>query len=204
MQEQERSVSELVASIRRRDGLTQEALARLLGVSFSTVNAWESGRSTPQPRHRRRLEELAADREPTTPAEPGRATILCVDDAPLDLELLTSLVRDAAAVLGVEVEVIGESDAMGALIALGRIRPRVAFLDVVMPGLDGLELADRLAEVPELAESTLVLVTARRDAEVERAAAERGLQLLDKPVSIGVVGAALRRAGLTAAQGDPA
>lgn len=190
---QDRPVSEVVAGIRRRDNLTQEALARLLGVSFSTVNAWESGRSEPQARHRRRLEQLAAERD--APA-PDRVTILCVDDAPFDLENLVSLVRDAAEVLGVEVEVVAERDAMGALIALGRVRPKVAFLDVVMPGLDGVELADRLAELPELSASTLVLVTVRQDDGVERAASERGLQLLYKPLTIGMVGAALRRAGL--------
>jgi len=113
------------------------------------------------------------------------------------------LVRDAAEVLGVEVEVVPESDAMRALIALGRVRPTVAFLDVVMPGLNGLELADRLVEVPELAGSTLVLVTARPDEEVERAAAERGLDLLYKPLTVGMVGSALRRAGLSPVMGDP-
>ncbi|MFP4233691.1 MAG: response regulator [Nitriliruptoraceae bacterium] len=192
---QDRPVSEVVARIRRRDNLTQEALARLLGVSFSTVNAWESGRSEPQARHRRRLEQLAAAREAP---DADRASILCVDDSPFDLENLTSLVRDAAEVLGVEVEVVAERDAMGALIALGRVRPKVAFLDVVMPGLDGVELADRLAELPELSDSTLVLVTMRQDEQVELAAAERGLELLYKPLTIGMVGAALRRAGLLA------
>ena len=35
------------ADLRKTLGLTQEAFARLLGVSFSTVNAWERGRSAP-------------------------------------------------------------------------------------------------------------------------------------------------------------
>ena len=35
------------AEVRRTLGATQEAFARLLGVSFSTVNAWERGRSAP-------------------------------------------------------------------------------------------------------------------------------------------------------------
>lgn len=187
----DRPANELVAEIRRREKLTQEGLARVLGVSFSTVNAWETGRSEPQSRHRRRLEQIAVNLEHP---ESGTTTVLCVDDAPLDLEQLTSLVSDAAAVLGIDLTVVGESDAMRALITLGRVRPRVAFIDVVMPGLDGFALADRVAEMPELASSTLVLVTARRDAEVDDAAAKRGLTVLDKPLSIGDVGAVLRRA----------
>ena len=187
------STSELVTRIRTRDNLTQEALARQLGVSFSTVNAWESGRSEPQARHRRNLERLAR----SAPAEvDDTVRILCVDDAPFDLENLASLVRDAAEVLGAEVTVLTEGDAMRALITLGRERPQVAFIDVVMPGLDGLELADRIAEMPELATSTLVLVTAKQDARVESTAAERGLQLLYKPLTIGAVGRALRHAGI--------
>lgn len=190
----DRSAQELVAEIRTREHLTQEGLARLLGVSFSTVNAWESGRSQPQSRHRRRLEQLAAGLD--RPGEEGRPTVLCVDDSPLDLEDATSLVRDAAQVLGVEVSVVGESDAMRALLMLGRLRPQVAFIDVVMPGLDGFALADRIADLPELSRATLVLVTAQRDEQVDRAAEQRGLLVLDKPLSIGEVGTALRRGGV--------
>jgi DNA-binding XRE family transcriptional regulator len=34
---------------RKDRGLTQEALAALLGVSRKTINEWENGRSIPQP-----------------------------------------------------------------------------------------------------------------------------------------------------------
>lgn len=195
MDQHHRSASELVAEIRSREGLTQEGLARFLGVSFSTVNAWESGRSAPQARHRRRLEQLAANDDATGA---GDVVVLCVDDPPFDLENLASLVRDAAEVLGVEVTVVSEGDAMRALIALGRLQPRVAFVAAVMPGFDGFELADRVAQLPELAACTLVLITAQRDAASHESAAQRGLQLLDKPLTIGIVGAALRRADVHA------
>lgn len=36
--------------LRTRLGLSQEALARLLGVSFATVNRWESDAATSEPR----------------------------------------------------------------------------------------------------------------------------------------------------------
>lgn len=36
--------------LRTRLGLSQEALARLLGVSFATVNRWESDSATSEPR----------------------------------------------------------------------------------------------------------------------------------------------------------
>jgi CheY-like chemotaxis protein/DNA-binding transcriptional regulator YiaG len=199
----ERPTRELVAELRDRERLTQEGLARILGVSFSTVNAWEAGRSEPQPRHRRRLEQLSV---PVVAPQPDRdgVCVLCVDDSPVDLELLTSLVRDAGSVLGVELEVVGEVDAMGALIALGRLLPTVAFVDVIMPGLDGFELADRIAAMPDVQIGALALVTASHNDEVARNAEQRGLTVLEKPLSLGAVGAVLRRAGVTAQAAEAA
>lgn len=40
--------SERLAAIRRRLNLSQEQMARLLGVSFASVNRWESGHSSPR------------------------------------------------------------------------------------------------------------------------------------------------------------
>lgn len=49
----------LVRCIREAMGWTQEKLAQEIGVSFSTVNAWERGRRSPQPFLLRKLLELA-------------------------------------------------------------------------------------------------------------------------------------------------
>jgi predicted ATPase/DNA-binding CsgD family transcriptional regulator/DNA-binding XRE family transcriptional regulator len=55
--------------LRTRLGLSQEQLARRLGVSFATVNRWESGRSRPSARASLALAELEAA---TTNGEPSR------------------------------------------------------------------------------------------------------------------------------------
>jgi DNA (cytosine-5)-methyltransferase 1 len=52
-------VSALVRTIRARTGLTQEGLARELGVSFATINGWENGRHRPIPALERKLAEMA-------------------------------------------------------------------------------------------------------------------------------------------------
>lgn len=39
--------SELVKNVRTQLGLSQEELARALGVCFSTINRWENGKTTP-------------------------------------------------------------------------------------------------------------------------------------------------------------
>ena len=43
----DRSFSGMVAVMRRQLALSQEDLARQLGVSYATVNRWENGRNVP-------------------------------------------------------------------------------------------------------------------------------------------------------------
>jgi DNA-binding transcriptional regulator YiaG len=48
-----------VLELRKRLGMTQEQLARELGVTVGTVNRWENGRFRPSPLALRGLERLA-------------------------------------------------------------------------------------------------------------------------------------------------
>ena len=45
--EKEESFADQVKSVRKQLGISQEELARKLGVSFATVNRWENGKSKP-------------------------------------------------------------------------------------------------------------------------------------------------------------
>jgi transcriptional regulator with XRE-family HTH domain len=56
-----RDIPALVREIRRARNLTQEQLAHLLGVTFSTVNGWENGRHRPIPSLVAALERLAIE-----------------------------------------------------------------------------------------------------------------------------------------------
>ncbi len=49
----------LLKALRRARSLTQEQLAREIGVSFSTVNLWENGRRRPQPYLANKIFEVA-------------------------------------------------------------------------------------------------------------------------------------------------
>jgi len=51
-----------VKRVRKKLGLTQEQLARELGVSFTTVNRWEKGKSEPSPLAEKALELLLKSR----------------------------------------------------------------------------------------------------------------------------------------------
>ena len=74
----------LIKQIRDASGLTQEQLARELGVTFGTVNGWENGKHRPSPLAARQIVRTAvgsgvvvgesidsADRSPADPTRTG-------------------------------------------------------------------------------------------------------------------------------------
>jgi two-component system response regulator AlgR len=67
--------------------------------------------------------------------------VLIVDDEPLACARLTALLAECD-----EVEVVGRvGDGEAALLAIGETQPDVLLLDISMPGIDGVALAQRLA-----------------------------------------------------------
>ncbi len=57
-----RNPGRVIRAWRQRTGLTQEELARALGVTFSTVSRWENGHVAPSKLAWRALRQLAAER----------------------------------------------------------------------------------------------------------------------------------------------
>ena len=55
--------AEKLIVIRKHMFLSQEALAKELGVSFATVNRWEKGHSTPSKFHEIRFERFCKENE---------------------------------------------------------------------------------------------------------------------------------------------
>ncbi|HEU5473205.1 MAG TPA: LytTR family DNA-binding domain-containing protein [Actinophytocola sp.] len=84
----------------------------------------------------------------------GGLRVLAVDDVPAALDELCALLHDAAEV----VEVAGAADPITALRMIQSDRFDAVFLDVAMPGLDGLELAALLARLSD--PPVIVFVTA--------------------------------------------
>jgi len=66
----------IIRAWRARIGLTQEALAHALSVTFSTVSRWENGHVRPSNLAWKALEELAAERGDSLLAEAGQETSL--------------------------------------------------------------------------------------------------------------------------------
>jgi DNA-binding NarL/FixJ family response regulator len=96
------------------------------------------------------------------------ATVLVVDDH----EGFRTFVRTLLNADGFEVA--GEAaDGEQALELVDEIKPDLVLLDVQLPGIDGFEVADRLASAPD---APLVVMTSSRDA------AEYGVRLQRAPV----------------------
>ena len=62
MSRQPENFSGIVKEVRSQLGLSQEELARALGVSFATVNRWENGRTTPSRLALRQFEQFCQDK----------------------------------------------------------------------------------------------------------------------------------------------
>ena len=108
-------------------------------------------------------------------AETHRGRVLVVDDE----EVIASTLQEFLQGEGFEVGVA--ADAGGALAMAETFGPDVALLDVQLPGLDGLELLDRLLRVRP--ETLVLMITAYATVENAVAAFRRGAHdYLMKPV----------------------
>ena len=53
-----RDIPKMIRKLRTALGLAQEQFAAKVGVTYSTINRWENGKSTPSPLAMLRIEEL--------------------------------------------------------------------------------------------------------------------------------------------------
>ncbi len=86
-------------------------------------------------------------------SEPARALVLVVDD---DVSVRSSLTRMLRAQ---GFDVVSEAEGAGALDSVRLLRPDVVLLDVMMPGLDGLEVCRQLKADRETRLTPIILLT---------------------------------------------
>jgi adenylate cyclase len=96
-----------------------------------------------------------------TGSQTNNGIILVVDDQPDDVQLLADLLG----LHGYTVETAADGNA--ALMAIERSEPDLVLLDVVMPGLSGLDVCRKLRADPRHSALPIVLVTSK-DPETER------------------------------------
>ncbi len=165
----------LVAAIRRETSQTQEALAREFGVSYATVTAWERGRNRPHPGHRVALEEMAE-----RVGVGSDLVVLVVDDDPGSCAVVEGLLAS----LDGAMDVVTTTSGSEALLLCGTLKPDIMFLDILMPGIDGLEVARRINRIPELEHMRIVFITSSTNPQlIDRAQAAGAADVLLKPLS---------------------
>lgn len=122
-----------------------------------------------------------------TLGQTGKATVLVVDDTPDNLALLSGLLKD-----DYQVKVANNGET-ALKIATADPPPDLILLDVMMPGMDGLEVCRQLKKNPHTGKIPVIFVTAKN----EECDEETGLNLgavdyISKPFSVPITLARIR------------
>jgi CheY-like chemotaxis protein len=109
----------------------------------------------------------------------GSTAVLIVDDDPFIRELIVTTLEDVA-----QFELHEAADGAEALTVAADVHPRLVFLDIDMPELDGIGACRELRSNPTTAAATIVMLTASAEDASRRRAEEAGADLfLTKPFS---------------------
>ncbi len=120
------------------------------------------------------------DELPPRPRPARRCRILIVDDNAPAAEVFAALLVRLG---GHQVEVAHDGPA--GFETARRFRPHIVFLDIGLPGMDGLEVAKLIRRMPELQDTLLVALTGYGQAEDRRKSREAGFdEHLVKPPSL--------------------
>ncbi len=182
------------ATVEKAFCTTREA-ATLLGVSVGTVQLWvENGllqawktsgghrrvmRDSVERLLRKQPPAQKANETEVLTASSRRLSILVVEDDPALLRLYeVNMSRWPMAP-----EVIGIDNAFAALLLMGRGGPDLLITDLHMPEMDGFGMLRVLRKAPEMANTTIVVVSGLDATEIaERGGVPEGIEVLPKPI----------------------
>ncbi len=113
--------------------------------------------------------------------------VLVVDDDPRLLHIV-------AMYLGIEgYDVVSSPDGAAALAEIAKQRPDLIILDIMMPGLDGIETCKSIRADPATAEVPVLMFSALSgDADVERARLAGANHLITKPFNLVGLGSVVK------------
>ena len=113
--------------------------------------------------------------------------ILVVDDSPENIDLLSEVLRDNYRIR------IATSGEKALKIVYSDEPPDLILLDIMMPGLSGLEICRRLKANPDRRRIPIIFVTAMTSVEDEQRGLETGaVDYITKPISPPIVKARVR------------
>ncbi len=168
--------------------LTTHQIAGLLGVSERTVANWiDRGHldafRTPGGHRRvapKSLLHFLHSRDIPVPEELAEEVqVLIVEDDAMVADTLKGYLAEGDG--SYTVTTIG--DGVSALIHIGNRKPKVVLLDILMPGMDGLEVCRKIRDNEALKDVQVIFVTGYTDIEPEAVKRDTGaLDVLFKPV----------------------
>ncbi|MGV2293380.1 response regulator [Trinickia sp. YCB016] len=121
--------------------------------------------------------ETAGLTESETPAVEHKPTILVVDDTHENLRLVSDLFEDRYRVR------VADSGQKALAICTADVPPDLVLLDVMMPGMDGFEVARKMREHPNSEHIPVIFVTALSDSESQRRGYDLGaVDFVSKPI----------------------
>jgi excisionase family DNA binding protein len=171
--------------------MTTNEIGRLVGVSERTVANWIDRGYLPAfrtPGGHRRVDPkvltgfLVERGIPVPESLDTRPLVLIVEDDVQVAETLRSYLEQPEGRFNVHVI----HDGVSALIHIGNKKPKLVLLDVVMPGMDGIEVAKKIRANPELSDTKVLFVTARHDLDSAEIIRETGAWgFVSKPVRRG-------------------
>ena len=134
---------------------------------------------------------------PDTPTTIPRARLLIVDDQPINIQTLHRIFQGDHDVF------MATSGEQALQFCRSQRLPDMILLDIVMPGMDGLEVCRRLKAEPLTADIPVIFITSLSSPQEETTALEAGgVDFISKPVNPAVVRARVRTHLTLKAQSD--
>lgn len=168
---------------------TTMEVGRMLGVNYTTVNNWIRAGKLPAYQtpggHRRIMEDelrefLSKFGMPAPPELNDRPRILIVDD---EASYLNMLKRWFERYTDYNVSATGNS--VEALLIAGEEKPALMLLDILMPGMDGVEVCKMIKSRPGTRVIKVIGISGKADAETRKELIAAGaLECLDKSLAM--------------------
>jgi len=155
-----------------------------IGAIFTTVKNLQQEHAIPEPAAFRTID--GGQNRAMTPIQPSHRRVLLVDDD-------ARLVHIVSLYLQVQqFEVLTAASGEEAMRLLGAGLPDLVILDVMMPGLDGIDLCRRIRGLPGGADLPVIVFTALSDThDLEAAHAAGADRVITKPFNLTGLGAAV-------------
>lgn len=159
--------------------MTTSEASKICGVARTTITKWiDQGLLTafvtPGKHRKIRKEDLIdfMEKHGISPKKKERQKIciLVVDDNPDDVRLLEAAFLPASD----KYEVHSANGGFQAVYKIGELKPDIVILDLIMPGMDGFEVCERIKNDPEVKHIKVIAVTAYHDKEKKERAYKCG------------------------------